>query len=164
MSEGLGLAWDHVDFVRGERWMDADQTKTGEARTFPFDEFPDLEQLLRDQLARTRAIGRQVPWVFHRTGRPIKDFRYQWKKACEAAGVPGMVVHDLRRYAIRNLVRAGVSEQVAMELSGHKTPSIFRRYNITDDSDKRAAVAKLSAYRKKGAEAACEPERGIVAA
>lgn len=57
----------------------------------------------------------------------------------------GRIPHDFRRTAVRNLVRAGVSQKVAMELTGHLTPSGFERYNITDDRDRREAVAKLAA-------------------
>lgn len=57
----------------------------------------------------------------------------------------GRIPHDFRRTAVRNLIRAGVSQKVAMELTGHLTPSVFERYNITDDRDRRDAVAKLAA-------------------
>jgi len=68
-----------------------------------------------------------------------------WRAATKAAGCPGRVIHDLRRPAIRNLVRDGVSEHVAMKLSGHLTPSVFRRYDIISDSDLDAAAEKLQA-------------------
>jgi integrase len=81
--------------------------------------------------------------VFHRNGRQIKSFRKAWANACEAAGVPGRIPHDLRRTAVRNLERAGVSRNVAMQLTGHKTESVYRRYAIVSESDLGAGLEKL---------------------
>jgi integrase len=94
------------------------------------------------------------PLVFYRvrgkgvkqTGEPVQDFRKAWKAACESAGVDGRLFHDLRRTAARNLRRAGVSEEVAMLITGHKTTSVFKRYNITDDRDLEAALRTAQAY------------------
>ena len=74
----------------------------------------------------------------------ITSFNKAWKIACRLAGCPGKIPHDLRRTAVRNLVRAGIAERVAMMMSGHKTPSVFQRYNIVAGSDLREAAQKLN--------------------
>ena len=71
--------------------------------------------------------------------------RKAWKAACAQAGVPGRLPHDMRRSSIRNMVRDGVSETVAMKLSGHLTRSVFDRYNITSTRDQLRAAAQLRA-------------------
>ena len=82
-----------------------------------------------------------------RNGKPISSFRDAWLKACEIAEVEGRFVHDLRRTAARRLVRSGVPECTAMALLGHKTRSIFDRYNITSESDLREAAVKMEVRR-----------------
>ena len=92
-----------------------------------------------------RACGRIVAHVFHRYGRPIKSLRRAWMRACRDAGRPGLLLHDLRRSAVRNLERAGVSCSVAMKLTGHKTEAVYRRDAIVAESDLRDAGTKLAA-------------------
>jgi integrase len=82
-------------------------------------------------------------------GRPIKDFRGSWEKACESAGLPGLLFHDLRRTAVRNMIRAGVPEKVAMEVSGHKTASMLWRYNIVDARDIKEAGCRTERYLRE---------------
>jgi integrase len=145
-SEILPLQWRHVDLKAGEVRLDAGTTKNREGRVFKLT--TELRQLLDAQKAATdalqRAGGKVIPSVFHRQGEPIRTLTKAWRAACRAAGCPGRIPHDLRRTAVRNMVRAGVPERVAMKLTGHKTRSVFERYNIVSDGDLDAAAARLS--------------------
>ena len=106
-----------------------------------------LEGELRAIIERRLRVRRlDSPLIFHRNGNPVGDFRKPWKRACQAAGVHGMILYDLRRTAIRNMVRAGVDPDVVMKISGHKTRSVFSRYNIISDTDIREAVIKTHTY------------------
>jgi integrase len=93
-----------------------------------------------------RAQGRIITHVFHRYRTPIRSLRRAWKTACKEAGRRGLLLlHDLRRSAVRSLERAGISRSVAMKLTGHKTEAVYRRYAIVAESDLREAGTKLAA-------------------
>jgi integrase len=87
-----------------------------------------------------------IPWVFHRDGKPIKDYYGGWDRACRLAGYPDRVAHNLRRTAVRNLERAGVPRSAAMKMTGHKTESVYRRYAIVDETMLRESAEKLAAF------------------
>jgi integrase len=111
--------------------------------------FPDeLNEVIRDQRAKTsdleRIQGRIIPWVFHRDREQIKDFREAWNYAGRRAGCTGRYFHDLRRTGIRNMIRRGISEPVAMKVSGHKTADVFWRYNIVVEDDLRNVGRRMS--------------------
>jgi integrase len=88
----------------------------------------------------------ECPYLFHHKGEPIGDFRKAFDAACAAAGLQGILPHDLRRSAVRNFIRAGVKETVAVRLSGHRTRSVFDRYNIVSSDDLVEANEKLEAF------------------
>jgi integrase len=156
-SEVLPLEWRQIDFEAGEVRLDAGSTKNGEGRVFPFT--LELRDVLKGQHVeheRLKKAGTICPNVVWRTGaegrggekkpQPIISLNKSWKAACRAAGCPGRIPHDMRRSAIRNLVRAGISKSVAMEMSGHRTPSVFDRYDITSGGDLRDAARLLDLH------------------
>lgn len=140
---------DSVDFAAGVVRLEPGTTKNGEGREFPFSALPPLADLLTKQRDGTaeveRETGQIIRAVFHRHGRPVRSYARAWRAACERAGHVGRLVHDLRRTAVRNLERAGVSRSVAMKLTGHKTEAVYRRYAITSAADLAEGVAKLAA-------------------
>ena len=159
--EIITLRWRHVNLGEGSARLDPGTTKNREGRVAYLS--PGLLEVLRAQRGATRELemrrGAVVPWVFHRAGRQIGSFRRAWITACRKAGVPGLIFHDLRRTAVRNMVRAGIPERVAMQISGHKTRSVFERYNIVSDGDLRQAAKKL-ALLGRGAASPGEPSTG----
>ena len=152
-SELQPLTWAQVDLSVGMVRLEPGTTKNGRGRTFPISALPRLRDVFERQRAYTddvqRRQGKVVPYVFHRAGRPIKEFYGAWRGACKRTGLIGMIPHDLRRTAVRNLERAGVSRSVAMQLVGHETESIYRRYAITTERDLADGVANLPRSGKR---------------
>ncbi len=152
-GEALSLRWGQVDFKAGVVRLEPGTTKNDEGRVFPFADSPELADVLRQQREATsrleRATGSIVPWVFHRRGKAISNFREAWHEATCAAGCAGMLVHDLRRTAVREMERSGVPRSTAMKLSGHKTESIYRRYAIVSEADLAEGVKRRAEFRER---------------
>ena len=158
-SEVLQLQWRQVDLKLGEVRLDPGTTKNLEGRVFYVtSELKDLLKMQRKAADRIqRRKGMIVQHVFFHdvptkagdvgfwSGHAIapSGFYHAWCRARIAACCPGSIPHDFRRTAIRNMVRAGIPERVAMKLSGHKTRSVFDRYNVVSDGDLREASDKL---------------------
>ena len=138
------LTWNDIegDLIR----LRGEHSKNGEPNNLPIE--GELAEIIERRRQARMHKDVLVNTVFHRKGRPVSEFRKSWASACLHAGVSGRLFHDLRRTAARDLVRSGVPETVAMTITGHKTRSVFDRYNITKDDDKREALRKVSAYRK----------------
>jgi integrase len=143
-GELIGLQVGQVDLAGSVIRLNPGETKNNEGRVLPI--YGDMVDCLTAQLATIRAVDPACPWVFHRAGEPISDFRNAWEKACDLAGVPNLLFHDLRRSAVRNMERSGVPRSVAMRISGHKTESTYRRYDIVSERDITDAGARMGAY------------------
>jgi integrase len=147
-SEILTRQKHHVNLEAGWLRLEPGESKNGEGRNFPLT--PELREVLAQQIEKTRLIeqktGRIIPWLFHRDGNPIRDFRGAWASACNSAGVPKRIPHDFRRTAVRNLERAGVPRSAAMAMVGHRTESIYRRYAIADEAMLKEGAVKLAAF------------------
>ncbi len=152
--EVTGLTWDRVDLVAGTVRLDPEHSKNKRGRTIVLTAglLATLKDLRRHTNALEARTGQRIPWVFHRKGRPLGDFRKAWRTACAEVGQGqlledgswvGRLFHDFRRTAVRNMVRVGIPERVAMKVTGHKTRSLFHRYNVTSEGDLRDAVRRL---------------------
>jgi len=145
-GEILGLQRKHIDLREGTVRLEPGETKNNEGRTLYME--PELLEIMK-HLYRQRRMD--CLYVFHLNGNKIKDFRKSWSTACEAIDKFGLLFHDLRRSSIRNMVRAGIPERVAMTISGHKTRSVFDRYNIVSQDDLKEAARKRHEFNERQA-------------
>jgi integrase len=152
LDEVLTLEKAQLDLSAGTVRLEPGGSKNDDARVVYLT--PEGTTALTAQLERVRGLERRlgqiVPFVFpHLTGplagNRIKNFRKAWATACRRAGCPGMLKHDFRRTAVRNLVNDGTPEKVAMTITGHKTRSVFDRYHIVAPADLRAAAERIAA-------------------
>lgn len=161
-SEVLSLERRQLDLEAGTLRLDPGTTKNDEGRVVYLP--PELKAALAAQVARVEALqrrlGRIIPWLFpHLRGAkkanvgrrrvPVLgerrgDFRKAWLAACRKAQVPGRLRHDFRRTAVRNMVNAGVPERVAMQVTGHRTRSVFDRYHIVSPADLQDVARSLT--------------------
>jgi integrase len=164
-SEIAGLTWSQADRDQGIVRLEAGETKNDEGRTIYLDE--ELKEIFEKQWDSRMKSGKLTPYVFpNKDGSgPIQDFRKPWNTACRKVGLgygyrsnqkyiekwqdklpAGPIFHNFRRTAVRNMVRSGIPERVAMMISGHKTRSVFERYNIVSDTDLKLAAQKQESY------------------
>jgi len=139
----LPLEWKDVNPNRTAVRFPNEIEKNGEVREVPL--VGPLADLIEKRW-KLRKLG--CPYVFHRAGKPIKDFRTSWEKACEAAGVPDLLFHDLRRSGVRNMDLNHMPRTLAMRVSGHKTEAVYRRYAIVTTDDVRAELERVQAAKK----------------
>ncbi|MFQ5542070.1 MAG: tyrosine-type recombinase/integrase [Candidatus Binatia bacterium] len=146
-GETTNLTWDQVDLHTGTVCLEPGTTKNKQARVFYLT--GELLDVVQRQWEIRNRLYPDCPWVFFRNGKQIKDFRKAWVTACRKTGLEEKIPHDFRRSAVRNMVRAGIPERVAQDLSGHKTRSVFERYNIVSEGDRLEAANRLDQYLKK---------------
>ncbi len=155
-GEALSLEWKDVD-LQGQNpvvRLRIEKSKNKESRILPLT--GRLLDLIKERVEERRL---DCLFVFSHNGKPIGDFKKSWKSACIRVGLgrmerqedgrlkyAGTIPHDLRRCAARNLSRAGVPESVAMQLTGHKTSSMYRRYRIVDERDLSEATQRMQAH------------------
>jgi integrase len=146
VSEIAGLTWKQVDLNQGIVRLEVGETKNDEGRTVYLDD--ELKEIFNQQWESRKANRKLLPYVFlNKDGCDrVKRFDKSWKNACKDAGIGVRLFHDFRRTAVRNMVRSGIPERVAMMISGHKTRSVFDRYNIVNDQDLKLAALKQQAY------------------
>ena len=140
-GEIKSLTWDDFDRETNCLRLHVSHAKTKAGRTLAL-VGPVLDVI--ERRLHVRKLG--IPLIFHRDGRPVRTFTKRWHKACAKAGCPGRLPYDLRRTAVRNLIRAGVDETVARGISGHKSRSMFQRYNIVDETDVQQAFQRTADY------------------
>lgn len=134
----LRIKWSQVDLKTGTIWMDG---KKSNRKPEP------LAVPIYDDMAKFIEMQPQTSdYLFARGSKPIRDFCESWDLTCQRAGLPGLLFHDLRRPAVKNLRRAGVVETIIMKFTGHRTRSVFERYNITDETDTREAGRKAEEF------------------
>ncbi|MDA8133396.1 MAG: site-specific integrase [Desulfobacteraceae bacterium] len=148
VSEITGLKWSNVDLKMRIVKLEVGMTKNKEGRTIYLDD--ELMDVFMEQRKNQKESEQIIHHVFtNRKGDDnVRDFRRAWKTACKKVGLSGRIFHDLRRTAVRNMVRSGIPERVAMMISGHKTRAVFERYNIVSESDLMTAAKKQEEYLK----------------
>jgi integrase len=143
-GELLKVKWQQVDLTAMRIRLEAGTTKNKQPRTLPI--YGEMIERIQIEKQIRDANFPNCKAVFHRYGKPIRNFRKSWETACQGAGLEGLLFHDLRRTAVRNMVRAGIPEKTAMAISGHKTRSTFDRYNIVNDRELTDAAVKMERH------------------
>jgi integrase len=139
-GEIMALSWHEVDLPG--KVIRLGDTKSGYGRVLALEGAVWDILCYQERLGCFRALHTDA--VFPGPNGHLRDFKEAWKKARAKAGLEGKLFHDLRRTAVRNMLRAGVPERVAMEITGHRTRKVFDRYNIVDERDIREAMRRIT--------------------
>lgn len=139
--EAMKLEWRDVDLNGAMIRLRSENSKNKKPRLLPM--VGELQEII-ERSAKARLLA--CPFIFHRNGRPIRSFRKAFQAAAEEIGQPNLTPHDMRRSAVRNFRKAGLSQVEAMKLSGHKTVSVFQRYDIVDEQDLAESMDRVQEY------------------
>jgi integrase len=135
---------ERIDFKAKRIDLPGRTTKSKKARFLPI--YGDMAA----ELEMAMGVGTSdCRYLIQDKGRPVYDWEKAWATACETAGVAGTLFHDLRRTALTNMIEAGLSEKEAMEISGHRTRSVFDRYHIVSDRRLKEMAGKLEVHLKE---------------
>jgi integrase len=143
-GEILNLTWDRVDLKAVLLRLRPEDTKTREGRTIPLTK--ELSEMLRNATIYLDESGQRVPWVFTYARKRILSVRRAFEVACRKAGIDDVVFHDLRHTFVTNMCRAGVDYFRIMAVTGHKTMTVFKRYNTIDEADLRQAMCQMDTH------------------
>lgn len=145
LGEVMSLQWPDINLTSAEIIIRAEHAKNKKHRVLPI--YGDMTDALQRQRCERDEKYPSLVWVFHDgNGKQLRTFYKAWRSACDRAKLDGSLFHDLRRSAVRNMVRAGIPEKIAMAISGHRTRHVFDRYNIVTDKDLAAAAQQMTKY------------------
>lgn len=140
-KEIRSLTWDCFDRDEWVVRLPHKSSKTGYGRSFPLGGY--WKEIIERRIARRRL---DCDLIFHLDGKPMPNIQKRWKRACKAAGMEGKIMYDLRRTAVRDMIRAGIPLSTVKQISGHRTDAMVARYNIISEADLREAGLRLGRF------------------
>lgn len=150
-GETLKLVWERVDLENRIILPPTDQSANKRVGVWPL--YDDLFRAIQEAAIVREREWPNVPWVIHRSGRQVVDYRDAWAEGLRLAGLDGLLFHDLRRSAARNMRRAGIPEIEVMKMAGWKTRTMFDRYQIVDPKDVQQAGRRMEKWVSEQKEA-----------